>query len=157
MRKSYDAVNGKDKIMPPRVVDDLKLLAFAWLPLAGRNGLGDIHRHQTRISRHHDFTRRCSRLNRKRCARSPESVGPVRVGVCSSRTATAKRSRAASSFEVSLPLRARFPPPDRFETYDEAKAAITAWITHYNESRPHSRLDYLPPAEWRSRQAELNA
>jgi transposase InsO family protein len=45
----------------------------------------------------------------------------------------------------------------RFETYDEAKSAITAWVTHYNESRPHSRLDYLPPAEWRSRQAELSA
>ncbi len=27
----------------------------------------------------------------------------------------------------------------------------------YNESRPHSRLDYLPPVEWRNRQAELSA
>ena len=44
----------------------------------------------------------------------------------------------------------------RFETYDKAKGDH-AWVTHYNESRPHSRLDYLPPAEWRSRQAELSA
>jgi putative transposase len=45
----------------------------------------------------------------------------------------------------------------RFETYDEAKAVITSWVKHYNETRPHSRLDYLPPAEWRSRQRELSA
>ncbi len=45
----------------------------------------------------------------------------------------------------------------RFETYEEAKAAITAWVKHYNETRPHSRLDYLPPVEWRRRQAEISA
>jgi len=32
----------------------------------------------------------------------------------------------------------------------EAKAAITAWGTHYNESRPHSRLGYSRRAEWRA-------
>jgi transposase InsO family protein len=30
----------------------------------------------------------------------------------------------------------------RFETYEEAKATITAWVKHYNEIRPHSRLGY---------------
>jgi putative transposase len=37
----------------------------------------------------------------------------------------------------------------RFDTYDAAKAAITVWVKHYNESRPHSRLGYLSPADWR--------
>jgi putative transposase len=45
----------------------------------------------------------------------------------------------------------------RFDTYGEAKATITAWVKHYNESRPHSRLNYLTPVEWRSRQAKLSA
>ncbi|MGZ3522783.1 MAG: integrase core domain-containing protein, partial [Vulcanimicrobiaceae bacterium] len=26
---------------------------------------------------------------------------------------------------------------------------ITAWVKDYNETRPHSRLHYLPPVEWR--------
>jgi putative transposase len=45
----------------------------------------------------------------------------------------------------------------RFDTYAQAKAAITAWVKHYNESRPHSRLGYLPRVEWRRRQAEISA
>jgi putative transposase len=45
----------------------------------------------------------------------------------------------------------------RFDTYEQAKAAITAWVKHYNETRPHSRLGYLSPVEWRRRQAEISA
>ena len=45
----------------------------------------------------------------------------------------------------------------RFETYEEAKATINAWIRHYNETRPHSSLGYLTPTAWRERQAKLIA
>ncbi|MGZ3499353.1 MAG: integrase core domain-containing protein [Vulcanimicrobiaceae bacterium] len=37
------------------------------------------------------------------------------------------------------------------------KMTITAWVKDYNETRPHSRLHYLPPVEWRHRQGELSA
>jgi putative transposase len=68
---------------------------------------------------------------------------------------TPEQNGVAESFMGTLKLECVW--QHRFETHDEAKSAITAWVTHYNESRPHSRLDYLPPAEWRSRQAGLNA
>ena len=45
----------------------------------------------------------------------------------------------------------------RFATYVEAKSVITAWICHYNETRPHSSLSYLTPMAWRERQAQLTA
>lgn len=45
----------------------------------------------------------------------------------------------------------------RFATYDEAKATITTWIRHYDESRPHSSLGYLTPAPRREHQAQLTA
>ncbi|GAC1411437.1 MAG: hypothetical protein NVSMB64_21210 [Candidatus Velthaea sp.] len=46
----------------------------------------------------------------------------------------------------------------RFETYAEAKAIITEWIRHYNETRPHSRLGYLTPTAWREQQSlEISA
>ena len=45
----------------------------------------------------------------------------------------------------------------RFETYDEAEVTITAWVKHYNETLPHSRLGYMPPAAWRELQAEITA
>jgi putative transposase len=45
----------------------------------------------------------------------------------------------------------------RFDTYEQAKAAIAAWVKRYNESRPHSRLGYLSPVEWRRRQGEISA
>jgi putative transposase len=45
----------------------------------------------------------------------------------------------------------------RFATYKEAKATITARVKHYNETRPHSRLNCLAPVEWRHRQAEISA
>ena len=44
----------------------------------------------------------------------------------------------------------------RIKTF-EAKATIDAWIDHYNETLPHSRLGYVSPAEWRRRQSELSA
>ena len=37
----------------------------------------------------------------------------------------------------------------RFDIYDAAKAAIAAWVKHYNEFRPHSSLRYLSPTDWR--------
>jgi putative transposase len=45
----------------------------------------------------------------------------------------------------------------RFRTFDEAKRVIEAWIDHYNERRPHSRLGYIPPSEWRQRQSQITA
>jgi putative transposase len=33
-------------------------------------------------------------------------------------------------------------------TYDAAKAAITAWVKHYNEFRPHSGLGYQSPTDY---------
>jgi putative transposase len=45
----------------------------------------------------------------------------------------------------------------RFETYDEARAVISAWIRHYNETRPHSSLKYLAPTAWREKQTQLTA
>ncbi len=68
---------------------------------------------------------------------------------------TPEQNGVAESFMGTLKLECVW--QHRFETYDEARAAITAWVLHYNESRPHSQLGYLPPAEWRSRQAELSA
>jgi putative transposase len=45
----------------------------------------------------------------------------------------------------------------RFETYQEAKAKITDWVKHYNETRPHSRLGYVSPVAWREIQAKITA
>jgi len=39
----------------------------------------------------------------------------------------------------------------RFATRADAKAAITAWITRYNNVRLHSTLGYVPPIEWELR------
>ena len=68
---------------------------------------------------------------------------------------TPEQNGVAESFMGKLKLECVW--QHRFETYAEAKATITAWIKHYNESWPHSRLGYLPPAEWRNRQRELSA
>ncbi|CUS47106.1 putative transposase [Idiomarinaceae bacterium HL-53] len=35
-----------------------------------------------------------------------------------------------------------------FRTLDEARYDIKQWQRHYNEERPHSSLNYLPPAEY---------
>lgn len=68
---------------------------------------------------------------------------------------TPEQDGVAESFMGTLKLECIW--QQRFETYEEAKAAITAWVKHYNEDRPHSRLGYLSPAEWRLRQSELSA
>ena len=68
---------------------------------------------------------------------------------------TPEQNGVAESFMGTLKLECIW--QHRFETYDEAKATITAYVKHYNELRPHSRLNYLSPVEWRRRQAELSA
>ncbi|WP_139121831.1 integrase core domain-containing protein, partial [Piscirickettsia litoralis] len=35
-----------------------------------------------------------------------------------------------------------------FRTLDEAKIEIDKWRKHYNEVRPHSSLNYLPPSHY---------
>lgn len=40
---------------------------------------------------------------------------------------------------------------NRFSTIEEATTVISAWIDHYNRSRPHSALGYLTPEAWRTR------
>lgn len=37
---------------------------------------------------------------------------------------------------------------NRFKSVQEARAVIEKWVTHYNEQRPHSSLDYLTPKEF---------
>jgi|HubBroStandDraft_4_1064222.scaffolds.fasta_scaffold04741_3 putative transposase len=68
---------------------------------------------------------------------------------------TPEQNGVAESFMGTLKLECVW--QHRFATYEEAKATIMAWVKHYNETRPHSRLDYLPPVEWRRRQAEISA
>ena len=68
---------------------------------------------------------------------------------------TPEQNGVAESFMRTLKLECIW--QRRFETFEEAKATITAWVKHYNETRPHSRLGYVPPVEWRRRQAELSA
>jgi putative transposase len=64
---------------------------------------------------------------------------------------TPEQNGVAESFMGTLKLECAW--QQRFDTYDAAKASITAWVTHYNESRPHSRLGYLTPVAWREAQA----
>jgi transposase InsO family protein len=40
---------------------------------------------------------------------------------------------------------------------EEAKAAITASVKHYNETRPHSRLAYISAVAWRELQTEITS
>jgi transposase InsO family protein len=39
--------------------------------------------------------------------------------------------------------------PFEFQDYREASVAIESAFTDYNEKRPHSSIDYLPPREFR--------
>ena len=43
-----------------------------------------------------------------------------------------------------------------FLSLDDAKRKIEGWREHYNESRPHTSLGYVPPREF-ARQAARNA
>ena len=63
---------------------------------------------------------------------------------------TPEQNGVAESFMGTLKLECVW--QQRFDTYDATKAAITAWVKHYNESRPHSRLGYLTPIAWREAQ-----
>ena len=89
-----------------------------------------------------DFRAHCDRLG------ILQSVG--RVGSCHDNS-------PAESFWATLKreLVSRF----RFETRNQARHAITAWIKHYNATRLHSSLQNVPPIEWelRYRQAALQA
>lgn len=62
---------------------------------------------------------------------------------------TPEQNGVAESFMGTLKLECIW--QHRFDTYEEAKATITAWIGHYNETRPHSSLGYLTPVAWRER------
>src|SRR5437867_12998194 len=39
----------------------------------------------------------------------------------------------------------------------DARCKIESWRQDYNQQRPHSSLDYLPPAEFARTQAEMSA
>jgi putative transposase len=52
-----------------------------------------------------------------------------------------------ASLKVELVDRAHY------RTRAEARAAIFAWIHHYNRRRLHSTIGYLPPVEWERRYA----
>jgi transposase InsO family protein len=67
---------------------------------------------------------------------------------------TPEQNGVAESFMGTLKLECVW--QTRFDTYEQAKAAITAWVKSCNETRPHSRPGYLPPAEWRRRQVEIS-
>lgn len=48
-------------------------------------------------------------------------------------------------------LRQECPNANWFLSLDDAKAKIGAWRTYYNESRPHSALDWATPTEFARR------
>ena len=68
---------------------------------------------------------------------------------------TPEQNGVAESFMGTLKLECIW--QHRFETYEEAKAAVTAWVKFYNEARPHSRLGYMAPVAWREIQAKITA
>jgi transposase InsO family protein len=39
--------------------------------------------------------------------------------------------------------------PRNWDSADEVRAAVDAWVRHYNHQRPHQALDYATPAEFR--------
>lgn len=68
---------------------------------------------------------------------------------------TPEQNGVAESFMGTLKLECVW--QHRFRTFDEAKRTIEAWIDHYNERRPHSRLGYIPPQQWRLQQDQITA
>ena len=44
-------------------------------------------------------------------------------------------------------------PPNEFDNYEQALAAIEAWIQDYNHDRPHASLGERTPAEARAEAA----
>jgi transposase InsO family protein len=75
-----------------------------------------------------------------------QSVG--RTGVCWDNSVA---EAAWSSLKRELVHRYQF--PDRAS----APRAIFAWINHYNTSRRHSSLGYIPPTKWESRYCPTQA
>lgn len=37
-----------------------------------------------------------------------------------------------------------------WDSIDEVRAAVAAWLQHYNTARPHQALKWMTPAEWRA-------
>ena len=68
---------------------------------------------------------------------------------------TPEQNGVAESFMGTLKLECVW--QHRFKTYDEAKRVIRPGSSITTRRRPHSRLDYLPPMEWRLRQRQITA
>ena len=75
-----------------------------------------------------------------------QSVG--RTGVCWDNSVA---EAAWASLKRELVNRYQF--PDRAT----ARRAIFAWINHYNTSRRHSTLDYIPPNQWENQYRQPKA
>ena len=46
---------------------------------------------------------------------------------------------------------------NQFQTFEQAKQAVDAWVEHYNQTRPHQALDYLAPDVFYQQQTLRNA
>lgn len=62
------------------------------------------------------------------------------------RTGSCHDNSPAESFWATL--KREFVSRFRFETRNQARHAIAAWIKHYNATRLHSSLGNVPPIEW---------
>ena len=67
------------------------------------------------------------------------------------RTGSCLDNAVAESWFASLKV--ELVDRDHYRTRAEARAAIFAWIHHYNRRRLHSTIGYLPPVEWERRYA----
>jgi len=43
---------------------------------------------------------------------------------------------------------------ENYETFEQARAAVAAWIRFYNSERPHQSLNYMSPEQFRAQQQE---
>lgn len=68
---------------------------------------------------------------------------------------TPEQNGGAVAFVGTLKLECTW--QQRLRTFKGAKRAIEAWTDYYNERRPHSRLGYVPPQQWRLLQSEITA
>lgn len=71
-----------------------------------------------------------------------------RLGVVqsASRTGSCLDNAVAESFFATLKV--ELVNRCRYQTRQEARTSIFAWVARYNRSRLHSTLSYLPPIEW---------
>ena len=81
-----------------------------------------------------DFTALCEHLGVR------QSVG---------RVASCHDNAAAESFWATL--KRELVDRHRFETREQAMAAISAWVVHYNTRRRHSSLGQITPLDWELR------